>query len=606
MASVTTWTRLEPNPRQAVTAETLRARIYDPLWLLTRQWQLGEFLGEDNGSPVAVSLRGESTQLTRFVPGPPPPAPAQGERFDADALPLEALVERERATPRAGVSERLEFAAEAGQHFLRILATESFGTRYQAAFVEKFPLPELTAEETAVAGRDSVRFLRLMSGRVPDGAALAAALRQPQLPASLGILPGDESAVRKVGDAFLRWYDQLFSEPPGDAQQNPSWSSRRMEYSFTVAAPAPGPSFTGTEESVLVAREYNGGELEWYEFDVKPGASLGASADRVPGHNPLSVARTLIPSPVTFRGMPAPRWWEFEDAAVDFGAVEPDPEDLARMLLLEFAVSYGNDWFVVPVDLPVGSICRIHSLVVTDTFGVRLSIPPIAASTHPAAASWRMFRQSVDRAGSSTPDSTVKPPEIFFLAPTLMRTMEGKPLEEVLLLRDETANLAWGVERVVEGLSGRAVDRRQLYVERQNSERPPVPDGLPEDKLIWRLATEVPDYWIPLIPVRIESGNGSIAFRRGATLRQDGSREMQSARSRVLMPDPQDTLDIFEEEIPREGVRVTSAHQYARWLNGVPLLWIGRRKQPGRGEGSSGLRFDMMENGKNLNPGRPL
>jgi hypothetical protein len=46
--------------------------------------------------------------------------------------------------------------------------------------------------------------------------------------------------------------------------------------------------------------------------------------------------------------------------------VDSEPQDLARMLLLEFAVSYANDWFVIRVDLPVGSICRIDSLIVTD------------------------------------------------------------------------------------------------------------------------------------------------------------------------------------------------------------------------------------------------
>jgi hypothetical protein len=40
---------------------------------------------------------------------------------------------------------------------------------------------------------------------------------------------------------------------------------------------------------------------------------------------------------------------------------------------------------------------------------------------------------------------------------------------------------------------------------------------------------------------------------------------------------------------------VTRAFQYARWLNGAPLLRIGRRKQPGRGEGSSGLKFDSAK-----------
>jgi hypothetical protein len=593
MASFTTWTRLEPNPRQAAMEETLKARIYDPLWMLARQWQLGEFQGEDNGSPVTVSLQGESSQLTRFAPGPLANAPVQAERFDPTNIPLEVLVERERARPRPNAFGKLQFAAEAGQHFLRMLGRESFGSLYHAAIVAKFPLSKPNAEQAAVAGPRDLKFLTIVSGRVPDGAAIANALRHSGALNNI-VRAEHQAAVQQVSGAFMRWYDGLFNEPTSGAKEDPAWLPSRMEYAFAVAASTPGPSFTtagGTGgETVLVAREYSSGHLDWLDFDLRPGATLGAAADRTAGGNPLPTDQAVIPSPVTFRGMPAPRWWEFEDAAVDFGAVEPDPQDLARMLMLEFAISYGNDWFVVPLDLAVGSISRITSVIVTDTFGVRTMIPSIAGSTHPAASTWRMFAQSIDRAAGPSLTSAARPPDIFFLAPTLMRTLEGKPLEEILFVRDEMANLAWGVEGTVEGPSGRAVDRRQVYAERQPNALPP--SSARKDALLWRLATDVPDYWIPLIPVLIDKTSGAIAFRRGATLRPDGSRNTQSAQSRILMPDAQNKLDMFEEEIPREGARVTRGFQYARWLNGAPLLWIGRRKQPGRGEGSSGLKFD--------------
>ena len=594
MASITTWSRLEPNPRVAAMEETLKARIYDPLWMLARQWQLGEFEGEDNGSPVTVSLQGEASQLTRFAPGSLANSPVQGERFDPTDIPLEVLVERERARPHPNAIEKLRFAAEAGQHFLRMLAPESFGTLYHAAFVENFPLPKPSSEQTSVFGSRDGKFLTIMSGRVPDGAALANALRQSGAVNSI-VRPEHQSAAQRVADAFLRWYDGLFNEPT-TANEDGAWLANRMEYSFAVGAPTPGSSFTTATgaggETLLVAREYSSGHVDWLDFDSRPGAGLGAGDDRSAGRNPAPIEQTVIPSPVTFRGMPAPRWWEFEDAAVDFGAVEPDPQDLARMLMLEFAISYGNDWFVVPLDLPVGSICRITSVIVTDTFGVRTMIPSIAASTHPAAPAWRMFAYSIERAGSSV-NSSVRPPDQFFLAPTLMRTVEGKPLEEVLFLRDEMANVAWGIEGTVEGPSGRALDRRQVYAERQPSASAPA--TVRGDARIWRLASDVPDYWIPLIPVELDKTSGAIAFRRAATLRPDGSLNAQSAQSRVLMPDPQNKLDLFEEEIPRDGARVTRAFHYARWFNGTPLLWIGRRKLPGRGEGSSGLKFDTAK-----------
>ena len=34
----------------------LEARVHDPLWLLGRQWQLGEFEGEDAGTPLTVRV----------------------------------------------------------------------------------------------------------------------------------------------------------------------------------------------------------------------------------------------------------------------------------------------------------------------------------------------------------------------------------------------------------------------------------------------------------------------------------------------------------------------------------------------------------------------
>jgi hypothetical protein len=62
---------------------------------------------------------------------------------------------------------------------------------------------------------------------------------------------------------------------------------------------------------------------------------------------------------------------------------------------------------------------------------------------------------------------------------------------------------------------------------------------------------------------------------------------------RPMVKDPGITLR--EEEVPREGARVTRAYQLARWIDGTTHLWLGRRKAIGRGEGSSGLRFDTME-----------
>jgi hypothetical protein len=79
-------------------------------------------------------------------------------------------------------------------------------------------------------------------------------------------------------------------------------------------------------------------------------------------------------------------------------------------------------------------------------------------------------------------------------------------------------------------------------------------------------------------------------------LPRDGELTPPRPRGRLLGPlagPPR--VALREDEIPREGARLTHAYQLARWIDGTTFLWLGRRKGVGRGEGSSGLRFDVTD-----------
>jgi hypothetical protein len=65
---------------------------------------------------------------------------------------------------------------------------------------------------------------------------------------------------------------------------------------------------------------------------------------------------------------------------------------------------------------------------------------------------------------------------------------------------------------------------------------------------------------------------------------------------RVLTPGHR--LIFPDETVSRGGERVTRYFQHTRWIDGGSLLWMGRRRRPGRGEGSSGLRFDRITQGE--------
>ena len=60
-------------PRRRHADARVNARIFDPLWMLTRQWQVGEFQAEDAGTPVMARVRAENALLSRCHLGELPP-----------------------------------------------------------------------------------------------------------------------------------------------------------------------------------------------------------------------------------------------------------------------------------------------------------------------------------------------------------------------------------------------------------------------------------------------------------------------------------------------------------------------------------------------------
>jgi hypothetical protein len=59
--------------------------------------------------------------------------------------------------------------------------------------------------------------------------------------------------------------------------------------------------------------------------------------------------------------------------------------------------------------------------------------------------------------------------------------------------------------------------------------------------------------------------------------------------------DPSRPRWLYEEEVPAGGAQVERRWQLARWHDGSVHLWLQRRKRPGRGGGTSGVRWDLLE-----------
>src|SRR5580693_10488638 len=118
LPTINSWNRIEPRPRgQDGMAQSLKAEVRDALWMLTRQWQMGEFEGSDAGSPVFAKLQVDTTTLTKYQPD------AQAVQPFEQNVPLEAKVER-RPLPfflnKRAVS--LDIRLLMGRYWLKLIA----------------------------------------------------------------------------------------------------------------------------------------------------------------------------------------------------------------------------------------------------------------------------------------------------------------------------------------------------------------------------------------------------------------------------------------------------------------------------------------------------
>src|SRR5262249_30192437 len=157
--------------------------------------------------------------------------------------------------------------------------------------------------------------------------------------------------------------------------------------------------------------------------DVNPGAAaMGATGAS------SSIVRTTLPTPVTFPGMPNPRWWTMEDGRTNFGAIRPDTTDLAKLLFIEFGLLFSNDWFLTPLTTRAGSLVTVTGLMVTDTFGERVWIDPVDAAAPDERSRFSLFTLSMKPGGA--PDPTL------LVGAAAPKVQESAPFEAVMLVRD--------------------------------------------------------------------------------------------------------------------------------------------------------------------------
>ncbi|MGZ3247991.1 MAG: hypothetical protein ACXU61_13050, partial [Croceibacterium sp.] len=546
-------------------------------------------------------------RLTKYRPD------AKGTQPLGFDMPLDAKVEH-RPVPLvlAGGPIAFDLRLAMGRQWLALIRGFANFPTYRQKFIDAYPImapdPTRRADAALCANPQVWQTLAAVAGRAMDGGLLYLHLKANATNHSYdgiaGIDPGDIGPLEDRERRFVAWFERVLPQlPDGDD----AWVPPRLEYQFAASAPLPDGS-----EKVYVSDAYGAGRLDWYSLDVD---AATATLDPVAGSDvtglPPDAPQTMIPIPVSFAGMPNTRWWAFEDRKTNFGDIDASTTDLAKLLFMEFALVYANDWFVIPYTLPAGAIASIRAFVVTNVFGERFSIDAAGGGADADWQRWSMFTIDVRGTPGAAADTSL------VLLPTAAKILESAPTEDVMMIRDEVANMVWGVEcalPIATGESQRGIEaarQTRALLEAQLAARlggpPPVPPPhhapVPAAAPIrYQVMNTVPENWIPFIPVHVPGDNRTIQLQRAALPRiLDGDPDPPAKVQprTVLLREgldrvPAETYFVFEEEVPRAGARLMQAFERTRWTDGRVHTWLRVRRQTGRGEGSSGLGFDKL------------
>jgi hypothetical protein len=371
---------------------------------------------------------------------------------------------------------------------------------------------------------------------------------------------------------------QVEAEPQPAGSIPDHWRHEALTYAFQLE------SETGTR---LVSDRYDGGRLDWFDFDV---VEVGAWGTPSVTH--------LKPTAVSFPGAPHPRWWTLEDRRIDLGGIRRPQLNMLNLLAMEFSLLYENDWYMISVPQPVGHLRRVDRLTVVDSFGFAVDARAVVDRSR-GRSGFEVF--TLTARGGESPDGRV------FLAPNIRHQgLRAEAIERVSFLRDEGANLAWAIEHRYRDDSGTVVNRseedrppdslQRMYWDRVEERLVPRSEvtgaAEPGTRFLgpveqYEPQTYVPPSWIPYQALRVEAA-GHLALRRSRTQVETASGPQY--RSRVVA----ESTWIDEQAVSRLGTRVERAEQMVLSTDGRRVSWMGRRVLIDEHREPSGLRFDAL------------
>ena len=574
------YTKIEPRTRKADYTEAMSFEVYDPLWMLARQRQFGRFQGNNCGTTVEAKITISTESISKVLD-------KDGKRKDIDgnSAPLEYQVERRPRTidPYARIESALHFLEMRSLPKNKALLLKTL-IRYCPLdpFIPDTPRDSRTVEDVKAQSNIKMdKLYRLYGKRCFDGYKLYQTRRIP--------FSSNQFWLDQALAEYKLWFKKKYLV---DGDTSTYWNEEKLGYQTGLV----------TRNSQYVAEDYHTGRLSWYSFDHNGNAAKDTKG---------TVKKTVLPalpSPATFPGAPNRRLWEFENRRVQFNDWQNgDTSALASSVILQYTLMYSNDWMVLPVDIEAGTEIKVVDIEIKDSFGKVFHIKKNFESDQSNRTlgfqdRWAMFAHVRPDAYEKDDFETGQG---LLIPPTLQRVEQGAPVEEVQFLRDEMANMVWGVEERVSDGCGGSLDSRsrsdKVLAIVDEERRVDDSDVLtPEDAdYSYLIQNRVPLHWIPFIPQNLPGNPRDIVFRRARMpiwYNDDYNSVRPSSELLGLKMKGKTVLPRFinEEEIQGYGTKVGLYPQRTRWFNGTSYSWVGFEKKISGTQANSGLMFDAL------------
>lgn len=554
----TTWNRLEGSPYKEDDVSPYEFRVRDPLWMLSRQWQMGNFEAEDNGSPITVYCNYTASKVLG-VKGTDDTSKYQ--EFELDELPLEAHIESVYDS-----SYSLQDKYKAGEILLEIIEESTLTASQKSQLNKKLvgaASKYLIDGSTYIDAQEMDQYFALL-------------LRENRLDGVKLFLSGKPIRTA-VGVAFSTtkidqaWRERLTKVIPSLVNSTKYWKEDKLEYEFDVVT-----SEGSRKYEQFNAKNYHNNSIEWYNFS-HTGKPDRTKVTKVPAAAPVKMEKKMIPSNFSFPGMPSAQLWEIQDSTRNLMNLSPEKTELLKLVVTDFTLNFSNDWFDFPLTAENGTNVVINELKVKDVFGQEIIINQAKSKTN-------FFSTGEDQN------------DALLLLSTNTKKEMGKPIERVVFARDEIANLIFGVEQIVP--SGLGHGKKGLEKKKPNKLEDLSVGGTNSN---YKIKTTFAENWIPFV---LKKKGKELSLHRASQFVHNSETETNERirpKSILLRPgisdDNQQTDPYFikEEEILRSGIVVQTNYQRTRWYDGRVVSWLAREKRLGKGEMNSDLRFDILE-----------